>query len=105
MKSISKLMLVSIVCAVSMPMASASDKLANSAGCNKCHAQDKKLLGPSYKQIAAKYKTDPAAPAKLADAVRKGSKDVWGKVPMPPTPANKLSDKDLKSIIDWIVKS
>lgn len=105
MKSISKLMLLSVVCALSVPVASASDKLATTAGCNKCHAQDKKLLGPSYKQIAEKYKKDAAAPAKLTAAVRKGSKDVWGKAPMPPTPADKLSDKDLKSIIDWMLKS
>lgn len=105
MKSISKLMLLSIVCAMSMPVASASDKLATAAGCNKCHAQDKKLLGPSYKQIAEKYKKDAAAPAKLAASVRKGSKDVWGKAPMLPTPPDKVSDKDLTAIIAWILKS
>ena len=73
----------------------ASPALAAKAGCAVCHAVDKKSLGPTYKDIAARYKGDPKAAAVMAQRVRKGSKGVWGKAPMLPTPAAKISDADL----------
>ncbi|MCW5635747.1 MAG: c-type cytochrome [Rubrivivax sp.] len=76
----------------------------NKAGCLACHAKDRKLVGPSYKDVAAKYKGQADAPDKLAGKVRKGGQGVWGPVPMPPTTADKLSDAELKAAIEWVLK-
>jgi cytochrome c len=75
------------------------------AGCMACHTKDKKLVGPSFKDIAAKYKGQADAPAKLAEKVRKGGSGVFGPVPMAPNPADKISDKDLKEAVELILKS
>lgn len=75
----------------------------NKAGCMACHAKDKKLLGPSFKDVAAKYKGNKDAAALLADKVRKGGKGVWGPIPMSPNGPDKISDADLKEVIDWIL--
>jgi len=72
-------------------------------GCVACHATDKKMVGPSYKDIAAKYKGQDVA-AKLAEKVRKGSSGVFGTVPMTPTPVTKLNDADLKTVVEAILK-
>jgi len=69
--------------------------------CSSCHAVDKKLIGPSYKEVATKYKGDPAAEAKLIDKVVKGGSGVWGPVPMPPHPT--VPKEDIKAIVDWIL--
>ena len=81
--------------------AAASADLAKKLDCAGCHTPDKKLVGPSYKDIAAKYKGDAAAPAKLADKVKKGGAGVWGQIPMPPNAA--VSDGDAKVLVDWIL--
>lgn len=83
----------------------ASQQIATKAGCATCHAPDKKLIGPSWKDVAAKYKADAGAPARLAEATRKGSKGTWGAVPMPPSDATKISDADLKAVIAWVLKA
>ena len=85
--------------------AAASEQISIKAGCAACHAADKKLIGPSYKDIAAKYKGRADAPALLAGKVRQGGKDVWGPVPMPPSDAKKISDSDLKAVIAWMLKA
>ena len=79
-------------------------QLATKAGCAVCHQVDKKVLGPSYKDIAAKYKGQDVT-EQLATAVRKGSKGVWGPLPMAPTPPDKISDADLKTVIAWVLKT
>jgi cytochrome c len=84
--------------------ATASEDLARKAGCSVCHAVDRKGLGPSYKDIAAKYKGDAKAPALLVERVRQGSKGVWGQVPMTPTPPDRIGDADLKALIAWVLK-
>ena len=56
-------------------------------GCVACHAVDKKIVGPSYQDVAAKYKGDAGAAAKLATKVKAGGTGIWGQVPMPPNPA------------------
>ena len=81
--------------------ATASTDLANKHNCAGCHTPDKKLVGPSYKDIAAKYKGDAGASAKLADKVKKGGSGVWGPIPMPPNAA--LPDADSKVLVDWIL--
>ena len=74
------------------------------AGCLACHAKDKKMVGPAYKDVAAKYKGQADAVAKLMDKTRKGGSGVYGPVPMPPHPAEKIADADLKAMIEWVLK-
>ena len=73
------------------------------AGCTACHAFDKKIVGPAYKDVAAKYKGQDVV-ARLMQKVRAGGKDVWGPVPMPPTGPDKISDADLKAAIEAVLK-
>jgi cytochrome c5 len=70
-------------------------------GCAACHAIDKKVVGPAYQDVAAKYKDDKAAATKLAQKVKAGGAGVWGQVPMPPNAA--VSDDDIKSLVAWIL--
>ena len=75
------------------------------AGCFACHLKDKKLVGPSYKDVAAKYKGQADAVAKLSEKVRKGGSGNWGPVPMAPNPPDKINDADLKAAVEMILKS
>ncbi len=84
--------------------AATPDEAMGKAGCVACHAKDKKLVGPAFKDIAAKYKGQDVV-AKLSDKVRKGGSGVWGPIPMPPNGADKISDADLKAVIESILKS
>lgn len=81
--------------------AQASEELAKKHACFACHTVDKKMVGPSYKDVAAKYRADSAAPAKLAEKVKKGSQGVWGNVPMPPNTA--VPDGDVNALVKWIL--
>lgn len=81
--------------------ADAGEDLLKKFGCTACHAIDKKLVGPAYVEVAAKYKGDAGAPAKLMEKVRKGGSGVWGQVPMPPNP--QVSDADLKTMVTYIL--
>ena len=74
------------------------------SGCMACHAKDKKLVGPSFKDIAAKYKGKDAS-AQLFDKVRKGGSGVFGPIPMSPNGPDKIADQDLKDAIAVILKS
>lgn len=75
------------------------------AGCMACHTKDKKLIGPSFKDIAVKYKGNANAATLLAEKVRKGGSGVFGPVPMSPNGPDKISDKDLKEAVELILKS
>jgi cytochrome c len=81
--------------------AARAQSLANQNACLGCHAVDRKLVGPSYQDVAAKYKGDAGAQAKLIKKVREGGMGVWGQIPMPANP--KISDADLKTVIDWVL--
>jgi len=85
---------------LSLP-AQASEELAKKYMCLTCHTVDKKLVGPSYHDVAAKYKGDKAAEAKLVDKVKKGGVGVWGQIPMPPN--DKVPDADLKALVKWVL--
>ena len=81
--------------------ASASDALAKKHNCFACHAVDKKVVGPAYKDVANKYRGDKGAEAKLVEKVKKGGVGVWGQVPMPPNAT--VPDADVKALVDWIL--
>lgn len=79
----------------------ANEKLAQSSGCMTCHGTDKKVIGPSYKELAAKYRGNKTAEADLVKKVKGGGQGVWGAVPMPPNPH--LKDEDIKTLVVWIL--
>ena len=81
--------------------ASADEALAKAKNCMSCHAVDKKVVGPSYKDVAKKYAGQADAAAKLEAKVKKGGSGKWGTVPMPPNPA--VSDADIKKLVAWIL--
>jgi cytochrome c len=89
-----------VLTSASLP-AAASDALAKKHNCFACHQVDKKVVGPSYKEVAAKYASDKAAQAKLADKVKKGGVGVWGQVPMPPNAT--VPDADVQALVKWIL--
>ena len=80
------------------------DDAMTKAGCMACHTKDKKLVGPAFKEIAAKYKGQDVV-ATLMQKVRTGGKGVFGPVPMAPNSPEKISDADLKAAIELILKS
>ena len=81
--------------------ADAGEDLLKKSGCTACHSIDKKVVGPSYKEVAAKYRSDKDAATKLAEKVKKGGSGAWGPVPMPPNPT--VSDADIKTLIAYVL--
>ena len=75
--------------------------LAQKKNCMACHAIDKKVLGPAYKDVAAKYAGQKGAVDKLAQKVIKGGSGVWGAVPMPANP--QVSEAEAKQLVQWIL--
>lgn len=73
--------------------------IARSNACLGCHAIDRKLVGPSFQQVAEKYKGNAQAAAVLAKKVKDGGSGVWGAIPMPAHPA--MSDADIRTVVDW----
>ena len=93
--------LATLALALAATPALASLELATKSGCTACHAVDKKIVGPAYKEVAAKYKGDAKAEAMLFDKVKKGGVGTWGQVPMPPNAA--VKDEDVKALVKWIL--
>jgi len=81
--------------------ADAGADLAKAKNCLACHAVDKKLVGPAYKDVAAKYKGDKGAEAKLAEKVMKGGVGTWGQVPMPANP--QVSKEEAATLVKWVL--
>jgi len=79
----------------------ASEALAKKYNCLACHSMDKKLIGPSYKDVAAKYKSDKGAEAKLIGKVKNGGSGTWGQIPMPPN--STVPDADVKAMVKWVL--
>ena len=79
----------------------ASQQLAKDKNCLACHAVDKKLVGPSYKDIAAKYKADKNAQAVLVKKVRDGGVGVWGQIPMPANP--QVKEQEAQALVKWVL--
>ncbi len=80
----------------------ASEELAKKHNCTACHAVDKKLVGPAYKDVAAKYRGKEAEAQKtLSEKVKKGGSGVWGQIPMPPNP--NVPDADVQAMVKWVL--
>lgn len=79
----------------------ADQAMAQKNGCMTCHGIDKKIVGPAYKDVAAKYKGDAKALAHLETVIHKGGQGVWGKVPMPPQTS--LSERDARTLAQWVL--
>ncbi|PKO47966.1 MAG: cytochrome C [Betaproteobacteria bacterium HGW-Betaproteobacteria-22] len=105
-----KALLLSIAAAGSLLLASqsyaadaaASKALAQKSGCLACHSVDQKVLGPAFKDVAAKYKGDKSAEAKLVEKVKKGGSGVWGPMPMPAN-SPQVKDADITTIVQWVL--
>lgn len=100
-----KIAYVALIAAAGIVMAGqaqAADEsaLAKAKNCMSCHAIDKKLVGPSYKDVAAKYKADKTAPAQLATKIKAGGKGAWGAIPMPP---NNVTEDEAKRLAAWVL--
>ena len=95
------LALASVALSLAALPALANEELAKKNACTACHAIDKKLVGPAYKDVANKYRGDKTAEAKLVEKVKKGGVGVWGQVPMPPNAA--VKDEDVKTLVKWIL--
>ena len=89
-----------IACMAAGP-ASANPELAQKKNCMACHAVATKVIGPAYKEVAAKYAGQPDAVAKLSQKVLKGGSGVWGAVPMPANP--QVSEAEAKQLVQWIL--
>ncbi|GGY12371.1 c-type cytochrome [Massilia dura] len=81
--------------------AMANADLAKAKNCMACHAVANKLVGPAYKDVAAKYAGQKDAEAKLVTKVIKGGSGVWGAIPMPANP--QVSEADAKTLVKWIL--
>ncbi|MFT3953194.1 MAG: cytochrome C [Piscinibacter sp.] len=88
----------------SAPAQAAPEASMEKAGCLACHSKDKKLVGPSFKEIAARYKGQDVVPT-LMQKVRAGGKGSFGPIPMAPNPPEKINDADLKEAVEYILKS
>ncbi|MFM6985090.1 MAG: c-type cytochrome [Hydrogenophaga sp.] len=81
--------------------AAAAKALASKSACLACHAADRKLVGPSYKDVAAKHQGQADAVAKVAARIKSGGSGLYGAVPMPPQP--NLKDDELKLLAEWVL--
>lgn len=96
-----KALLVAASLTLASGAALANADLAKAKNCMACHANDKKLVGPAYKDIAAKYATDKDAVGKLAKKIREGGVGVWGQVPMPANP--QVSEAEAQTLAKWVL--
>lgn len=94
------LLIMAAMAAISAP-AMADEALAKSKNCMACHAVDKKLVGPSYKDVAAKYAGNPKAADMLAAKIIKGGSGVWGAIPMPAN--TQVNEADAKKLAAWVL--
>ena len=92
--------LIALLAVAAVSPAFANADLAAKKNCLACHAVDKKVVGPAYKEVAAKYAGDKTAADKLADKIVKGGVGVWGQVPMPPNP---VTPEEAKTLANWVL--
>ncbi|MES2014005.1 MAG: c-type cytochrome [Pseudomonadota bacterium] len=79
-----------------------AEALAQKSGCLNCHNVQATIIGPAYKDVAAKYKGDKTAEARLVEKVKTGGSGTWGKMPMPPN-SPQVKDDDIKTIVKWVL--
>lgn len=97
-------MLLLVVLGIAAPLPALADlALASSKNCMSCHAVERKILGPSFKDVAAKYKDDKGAIDHLATKIMRGGSGVWGAVPMPAN--NQVSEADAKKLAAWVLST
>ncbi|MCB5188514.1 c-type cytochrome [Methylobacillus caricis] len=104
MHALSKALCACSICLITIQAASAAapaEALAQKSGCLACHGVEKKMIGPSYKDIAAKYKGDKEAEARLINKVKTGGSGSWGAMPMPPNVH--VKDEDIKTLVQWVL--
>ena len=94
------LLIMAAMAAISAPVL-ADEALAKSKNCMACHATDKKLVGPAYKEVAKKYAGDAKAVDMLATKIVKGGSGVWGAIPMPAN--TQVSEADAKKLAAWVM--
>lgn len=95
------LMLCVVLSALASSSAMANADLAKAKNCMACHAVATKLVGPAYKDVAAKYAGQKDGEAKLTAKVLKGGSGAWGAVPMPANP--QVSEAEAKTLVKWIL--
>ena len=96
-----KIVFALTVTAAAMAPAMADQALATAKNCMACHAVDKKLVGPAYKDVAKKYAGDKTAADKLAAKIMKGGSGVWGAIPMPANP--QVNEAEAKKLAAWVL--
>ena len=94
------LLIMAVMTTLAAP-AMADEALAESKNCMACHAVDKKLVGPSYKDVAKKYAGDAKAADMLATKIQKGGSGVWGAIPMPANP--QVNEAEAKKLAAWVL--
>ena len=99
----SMIVLCLAITSLATPAAFASADLAQKKNCLACHAVEKKVIGPSYKEVAAKYAGQKDAADQLASKITKGGSGVWGAVPMPANP--QVSDAEAKALAAWVLST
>src|SRR5437762_7679533 len=100
MKSLLPLITALAAVTASAPALAQAD-LAQKKNCMACHAVDKKVVGPAYKEVAAKYAGQKDAVEKLAQKVMKGGSGTWGAVPMPANP--QVNEAEAKQLVQWVL--
>ena len=100
MRKLPALLVISLTAVAAAPAFAQAD-LAQKKNCMACHAIDKKLVGPAYKDVAAKYAGQKDAVDKLAQKVVKGGSGAWGAVPMPANP--QVTEAEAKQLVQWIL--
>ena len=100
MRKLPASLLIALTAVAATPAFAQAD-LAQKKNCMACHAIDKKLVGPAYKEVAAKYAGQKDAVDKLAQKVVKGGSGAWGAVPMPANP--QVTEAEAKQLVGWIL--
>jgi cytochrome c len=95
------LMLCMMLSALASTGAMANADLAKAKNCMACHAIATKLVGPAYKDVAAKYAGQKDAEDKLVAKVMKGGSGTWGAVPMPANP--QVSESEARTLVKWVL--
>jgi len=98
-----KLLFTLVATAMAAAPALANPELAQKKNCMACHQVDKKVVGPAYKDVAAKYAGQKDAADKLAAKIVKGGSGVWGAVPMPANP--QVSEAEAKQLAAWVLSA